>query len=138
MSLKFSANLNFLFTENGSTTLQRFRLARQAGFKAVETGFGADVSVEDAAAVQRETGLEVALLNISLGKRYKYPRCLNKVHICINKMYSWCSAILGKFVVLETVRRTYSIVYYVQSVLFGIILELVYWTHVHQLSMMPI
>lgn len=69
MSLKFSANLNFLFAESGATMLQRFRLARQAGFRAIETGFGADVSVEEATEVQRETGLEVALLNISLGMK---------------------------------------------------------------------
>lgn len=68
MSLKFCANLNFLFTENGAHILDRFRLAKQAGFKAVENGFPASVSVAEAVAVQKETGLEVALLNICLGK----------------------------------------------------------------------
>lgn len=67
MSLKFCANLNFLFTENGANMLERFRLAKLAGFKAVENGFPHDVSVQDAVAVQKETGLEVALLNICLG-----------------------------------------------------------------------
>lgn len=65
--LKFSANLNFLFTENNTGMLDRFRAAKRAGFRAIETGFSADISVKEAVAVQRETGLEVALLNICSG-----------------------------------------------------------------------
>lgn len=66
--LKFSANLNFLFTENNTHMLDRFRAAKLAGFRAIETGFSSDISIADAVAVQRETGLEVALLNICLGE----------------------------------------------------------------------
>lgn len=67
MALKFCANLNFLFTENGTNILERFYLAKNAGFRAVENGFPHNVTVDQAVQVQRETGLKVALLNISLG-----------------------------------------------------------------------
>lgn len=67
MALKFCANLNFLFVENSAPMLERFRLAKLAGFRAVENTFPVDVSVEDAVRVQKETGLEVVLINICLG-----------------------------------------------------------------------
>lgn len=67
MALKFCANLNYLFIENSPPMLERFRLAKLAGFRAVENGFPVDVSVDDAVRVQKETGLEVVLLNICTG-----------------------------------------------------------------------
>lgn len=67
MALKFCANLNFLFIENSTQILERFRLAKSAGFRAVENSFSIDVSVEDAVRVQKETGLEVVLINICTG-----------------------------------------------------------------------
>lgn len=67
MALKFCANLNFLFAENATPMLERFRLAKLAGFRAVENGFPVDVSVDDAVRVQKETGLEVVLINICTG-----------------------------------------------------------------------
>lgn len=74
MALKFCANLNFLFVENSTPMLERFRLAKLAGFRAVENGFPVDVSVDDAVRVQKETGLEVVLINICTGFNYlKYP-----------------------------------------------------------------
>ncbi|KAG4068378.1 hypothetical protein HA402_007898 [Bradysia odoriphaga] len=67
MALKFCANLNYLFAENAAPILDRFRLAKLAGFRAVENSFPLDVSVDDAVRVQKETGLEVVLLNICTG-----------------------------------------------------------------------
>ena len=69
MSLKFCANLSFLFTENTPTILEKFRLASKAGFKAVEHACPSksEASIEQMANVQKETGLEVALINISSG-----------------------------------------------------------------------
>ncbi|XP_058467630.1 putative hydroxypyruvate isomerase [Malaya genurostris] len=67
MSLKFCANLNFMFTES-SDFLNRYRLAKQAGFTAVEGPFPPDhVSVADLTDVCKETGLEQILMNIALG-----------------------------------------------------------------------
>jgi len=67
MALKFCANLNFLFVENTTSMLERFRLAKAAGFRAVENSFPMDVSVDEAVRIQKETGLEVAMINISTG-----------------------------------------------------------------------
>ncbi len=67
MALKFCANLNFLFVENSASVLDRFRLAKLAGFRAVENSFPIDVNLNDAVRVQKETGLEVVMLNICTG-----------------------------------------------------------------------
>ncbi|XP_065089889.1 putative hydroxypyruvate isomerase [Ochlerotatus camptorhynchus] len=67
MSLKFCANLNFMFTETGDF-LERYRLAKAAGFSAVEGVFPPDhVSVADLVKVREETGLEQILMNIAIG-----------------------------------------------------------------------
>lgn len=67
MAPKLCANLNFLFAENNSNILERFRLAKKAGFKAVESVVPSDLKLSDAAAVQKETDLKVVLLNITCG-----------------------------------------------------------------------
>lgn len=67
MSLRFCANLNFLFCENGVSVLEKFRLAKAAGFRAVEMGCPDQFSKDEVVAAQKENGLEVVLLNISLG-----------------------------------------------------------------------
>ncbi|XP_058813316.1 putative hydroxypyruvate isomerase [Topomyia yanbarensis] len=67
MSLKFCANLNFMFTES-SDFLDRYRLAKQAGFTGVEGVFPPDhVSITDLTGVCKETGLEQILMNIATG-----------------------------------------------------------------------
>jgi len=48
--------------------LERYRLAKAAGFRAVENSFPFDVSVDEAVRVQKETGLEVVLLNMCAGR----------------------------------------------------------------------
>lgn len=97
MSLKFCANLNFMFGENGVNLLEKYRRAHKAGFHGVETGFPTGFSLEDvkkvykrkiiffvalfifsifwfntqfvySTQVQNETGMEQVLLNICLGK----------------------------------------------------------------------
>lgn len=64
-SFKFCANLNFLFTETGEGFLQKYRLAKNAGFKGVETGFPKGVHIDDIIQVKNETKLNHVLLNIS-------------------------------------------------------------------------
>lgn len=71
MSLRFCANLNFLFCENGGNILEKFHLAKAAGFRGVEIGCPDQFSKEEVAASQTENGLDVALINISLGKTNK-------------------------------------------------------------------
>ncbi|XP_039448055.1 putative hydroxypyruvate isomerase [Culex pipiens pallens] len=66
-SLRFCANLNFMFTECGDL-LGRYALAKAAGFTGVEGPFPPDqVSVEQLVKVRQETGLEQVLMNIALG-----------------------------------------------------------------------
>lgn len=65
MSLKFCANLAFQFNETESV-IERFRLAKAAGFKAVELAFP-NVELNELVAVKEETGLEVILMNIDSG-----------------------------------------------------------------------
>ncbi|XP_055617296.1 putative hydroxypyruvate isomerase [Toxorhynchites rutilus septentrionalis] len=67
MPLQFCANLNFMFTES-EDFLERYRLAKKAGFSAVEGVFPPDhVSVADVAKVRDETGLKQVLINIATG-----------------------------------------------------------------------
>lgn len=66
MSLKFCANLSFQFQE-ASSILDRYRLAKAAGFQGVESAFPNDVSIEDLVEAQQETGLKQVLLNIDTG-----------------------------------------------------------------------
>lgn len=69
MSLRFCANLNFLFCENASASiLDKFRLARAAGFRGVEIGCPDSLSVESVVNEQRNNELDIVLINISLGK----------------------------------------------------------------------
>lgn len=67
MPVKFCANLNFMFTES-TDFLERYRLAKQAGFSAVEGAFPPEhVSGAELASVCKETGLEQILMNIATG-----------------------------------------------------------------------
>lgn len=79
MSLRFCANLNFLFCENGGTIIEKFRLAKAAGFRGVEIACPDQFSKDEIAAAQKENGLDVALINISLGEAYgeiKFIHCI--------------------------------------------------------------
>lgn len=67
MAPKLCANLNFLFAENNTNILDRFRLAKKAGFTTVESVIPNDTKLEEIVAVQKETGLKVVLLNIITG-----------------------------------------------------------------------
>lgn len=68
MALRFCANLNFMFCENGGTIVEKFRLASTAGFRGVEIPCPDQIPKDDVAAAQKDNQLEVALINISLGK----------------------------------------------------------------------
>lgn len=53
--------------QEADSIVERYRLAKAAGFKGVECAFPGNVELKDLVAVQRETGLEQVLLNIDLG-----------------------------------------------------------------------
>lgn len=67
MSLKFCANLNFMFGENGVNLLEKYRRAHKAGFHGVETGFPTGFSLEDVKKVnERKNNFFFVYLFISL------------------------------------------------------------------------
>ncbi|XP_055299237.1 putative hydroxypyruvate isomerase [Sitodiplosis mosellana] len=69
MSLRFGANLNFLFRESGANVLEQFRLARASGFRGIEMVCPEQISKEDVVSAQKENEIEVVLLNVSLGTK---------------------------------------------------------------------
>lgn len=65
-SLKFCANLNFMFLECPSL-LERYSLAKKAGFRAVEVGFPYTHSIEELKKAKEDAGLEQVLINVYVG-----------------------------------------------------------------------
>jgi hydroxypyruvate isomerase len=63
--LLFSANLSTLFTE--LPFRERFRAAKEAGFRFVEVQFPYDVPAEELAALLKENGLNPVLFNLPAG-----------------------------------------------------------------------
>ncbi|XP_014486364.1 PREDICTED: putative hydroxypyruvate isomerase [Dinoponera quadriceps] len=66
MALKFASNLSFMFTEVPSI-IDRYQLAKQAGFKAVESGFPFGFSIEQVVAAKNKAGVHQVLLNVFTG-----------------------------------------------------------------------
>ncbi|KAL6440418.1 hypothetical protein ACFW04_003147 [Cataglyphis niger] len=66
MALKFASNLSFMFTEAPSI-IDRYQLAKQAGFKAVESGFPFGFSIEQVAAARKKADVDQILLNVFTG-----------------------------------------------------------------------
>ncbi|KAK6639512.1 hypothetical protein RUM43_007785 [Polyplax serrata] len=62
MVLKFCSNLSFMFQESGSL-LERYELARQAGFKAVECAFPYDYAPQEIAQAKTKAGVQQVLIN---------------------------------------------------------------------------
>lgn len=67
MCLRFSANLNFLFTEGSVSLSERIYRACEAGFRAIEIPFPAINELDEVLKAKTDTGLHVALINIALG-----------------------------------------------------------------------
>lgn len=55
-----------MFTE-GATILERYALAKDAGFKAVETGFPFGHTLEEVKKAKENAGVEQVLINIRTG-----------------------------------------------------------------------
>lgn len=67
MVLKFCANLSFMFQETDSL-LQRYELAKLAGFKAVECAFPYEHSPQEVAEAKTKAGLKQILINAYPGE----------------------------------------------------------------------
>lgn len=70
---KFCANLSFLFTEK--PFLERYRLAKDIGFKAVESGFPYGLSKDEVVKAKEEADVSQILINIYTGN------CNNNIFI---------------------------------------------------------
>ncbi|CAK9831817.1 Putative hydroxypyruvate isomerase [Anthophora retusa] len=66
MSLKFAANISFMFTEAPSI-IERYKLAKEAGFKAIESGFPFGCSIKDVSEARKNAGVEQILINVFTG-----------------------------------------------------------------------
>lgn len=64
--MKFCANLSFMFTE-ASSMLERYALAKEAGFKAVESGFPFGFTLDQVKEAKEKSGLEQVLVNLKTG-----------------------------------------------------------------------
>lgn len=66
MPLKFCANLSFMFQETTSL-LERYQLAKDVGFRAVECAFPYVHTVEEVVAAQKKANVEQILINAFVG-----------------------------------------------------------------------
>lgn len=66
MSLKFASNLSFMFLE-APTIIERYKLAKEAGFKAVESGFPFGFSVKEVSEAKKNADVEQVLINVFTG-----------------------------------------------------------------------
>lgn len=64
--VKFASNLSFMFTE-APNIVDRYQLAKQAGFKAVESGFPFGFSVQQVAEAKKKANVNQILLNVFTG-----------------------------------------------------------------------
>lgn len=64
--MKFCANLSFMFTETTSL-LERYALAKQAGFKYVESGFPYGCDTNQVLDAKEKSGLNQILVNLLTG-----------------------------------------------------------------------
>lgn len=65
---KFCANISFMFLER--PFLERYQLAKNAGFKAVESGFPYGLDTDEIIAAKNKAGIDQVLLNIYTGMYY--------------------------------------------------------------------
>lgn len=103
MVLRFGANLNFLFCENATTILDKFRLARAAGFRGVEIACPDTINVESVVAAQKDNELDIVLINISLGNICtKIKMSIKTILFCLNlNIYVICVLVSFLFFLLS-------------------------------------
>ncbi|XP_001607821.1 putative hydroxypyruvate isomerase [Nasonia vitripennis] len=71
MAYKFCCNLSFMFQREATSILDRYQLAKDAGFKAVESGFPLGFSVQQVAEARKTAGIQQVLINVYTGDTSK-------------------------------------------------------------------
>ena len=69
MAHKFASNLSFMFQE-APAIIDRYQLARDAGFKAVESGFPLGYTVEEVVKAKQAADVKQILINVYTGKLF--------------------------------------------------------------------
>lgn len=91
MAFRFAANLNFLFCENSPSIIDKFRLARAAGFRGVEIPCPDTLEPQTVENARKENEIEVILMNISLGNHFFMYFCIFFViKILLDKKKTFC------------------------------------------------
>lgn len=71
---KFCANLSFLFLDK--PFVERYQLAKNAGFKCVESGFPLGFSMKEVVDAKNASGVEQVLVNTYTGNKKINNICL--------------------------------------------------------------
>ncbi|XP_075233120.1 hydroxypyruvate isomerase-like protein Gip [Lycorma delicatula] len=71
MVLKFAANLSFLFQEITTSVIEKYALAQQAGFKAVESGNIYDYKIDEVVEAKTRANVEQIMINVFSGDNKK-------------------------------------------------------------------
>ena len=71
MSLKFASNLSFMFTECPNI-IGRYKLAKDAGFRAVESGFPLGFTVQEVLQAKTNANIDQVLINVFTGMTIFY------------------------------------------------------------------
>lgn len=71
MTLKFSSNLSFMFQEAPSMPA-RYQMAKNAGFKAVESGFPFGLDLQQVVEVKKAADIQQVLVNVYTGTLWKF------------------------------------------------------------------
>lgn len=66
---QFCANISFMFTEK--PFVERYKLAKDAGFKAVESGFPFGIPIAEVTEAKTSTNIDQVLINIYTGESQK-------------------------------------------------------------------
>lgn len=71
----------------GSTILERYALAKEAGFKAVESGFPFGHTLEQVRQAKESAGIEQVLINLKTGAYFYYSMTfklyvIHILHLC--------------------------------------------------------
>ena len=94
--LKFCANLTTMYTKETTNLLERYSLAQQSGFQAVECAFPYAFTKEELVKVQTDSGLEQILLNTDPGTSLGFAALVNqeqKFMESLQKSIQYCQAV---------------------------------------------
>ena len=94
--LKFCANLTTMYVKESSSMLDRYSMAKDFGFKAVECAFPYDIDKNELKTVKEELGLEQILINTDPGTSLGFAALVGQEDNfmkSLEKAISYCQAL---------------------------------------------